>query len=139
MSKIIRIEEFGITAKISYDNGEIVYFWPSGRHKISADNDTIESTNDKLSSEDFYHKQSYKFSDQEVTYGTENAVEYVEYLIANELFFFDGIVQKVSIEDQPIEVNGEVRVTRDEWLSSDLWRILSELKKISKTLLKIYQ
>lgn len=93
---LITIEQVGISSKLIYDNGEVLYTWKDGRFLVSANDDDIQSINFSLATEDTFHQQNFKYSEQTQVYGTTTAQEFVEYLILNEIFFSDLTVETVS-------------------------------------------
>lgn len=96
---LITIEQVGISAKLIYDNKEILYTWKGGRFFIQSDEDTIESVNFSLATEDRFHQQMFKYSEQTNNYGTADAEELCEYLILNEIFFSDETIAVVSLPE----------------------------------------
>lgn len=93
---LVNIEQIGVAAKLSYSNGEVLYTWKDGRFFVQPDNDNIESTNFALAVDDKHYIQNFKFSEQINDYGATDAIEFCEYLILNELFFFDETVEVIS-------------------------------------------
>lgn len=93
---LITIEQVGISAKLIYDNKEILYTWKGGRFFIQSDEDTIESVNFSLASEDRFYQQIFRFQDQTDKFGASTAEEFCEYLILNEIFFSDDTISVIS-------------------------------------------
>ena len=93
---LISIEQVGASSKLSYDNGEILYTWKDGRFFLSANGDEIQSVNFALAVDDPFYKQNFKYSEQTNVYGTSTAVEFLEYLIVNDIFFSDLATSVVS-------------------------------------------
>lgn len=96
---LVNIEQLGITAKLTYTDGDVLYTWKEGRFYVASNNEDVESVNFNLSIDDTYHKQNFKYSEQGNVYGTANAIELVEYLILNEIFFSDETVEIVSLPE----------------------------------------
>ncbi len=118
---ITKVEHINGATKITDSEGIINYTWLYGRFTISADQDTITVINDKLSPEDDLYKQVMKYSDQTEVYGTTTAVEFVEYLIANEIFF--SPVKHVVVTDKngvPIDVQNPFPTDGDSVYCKDI-------------------
>lgn len=94
---IVKVEKIGKAAKLSYDDGTILYTWSNGRYQINDDNDLVEAVNTAVPIGDHFHKWKFSWSEQEEKYGTSNADQFCEYLIRNGIFFFG--VPSVLIDD----------------------------------------
>lgn len=152
---ILKNSKLGSATKIEFTEGKIEYVQDGIHWRVSKNNDDITVRRRDLNSKDDMFTYNMKFSQQDEQYGTLNATEYVEYLIINRIFFSeyqvvitdtDGDMADITdgalnvvVKDQPVEVDGEVVVTRDYWLSEDIRTLLLEMKKTNKLLSKIYQ
>lgn len=91
---VTKIEKIGKAEKHTYEDGEHLYLVKDGRILVKSNNDDFETTNWNLTQEDRHHFQKMKYSIQTEKYGTANAVEFVEYLIINNIFFFDDTIDQ---------------------------------------------
>lgn len=95
--EVVNIEKVGTAAKLTYDDGSVLYTWANGRYLVNADNDNVEAVNTAVPEDDHFRKWKYQWSNLTEKFGTMDAKTYCEYLIRNDIFFFN--VPSVLVQD----------------------------------------